>query len=460
MPYTFTDHDILGKGGMGRVYKGRDHNGKTVAIKMMSNKVTCYPEYRELFNGEVKTLRSMDNPSVVHIVGEPFSDPEGNLYLPMEFVDGETLEHHINEHGPAPEHVAIALMGKILDAMQYVHDSGCIHRDIKPSNIMLRSDGSICIIDFGIAKDAAVGSTGKTVGRIIGTDGYMSPEQAAGLNIDKRTDIYSLGCVLFFILTGRPAIERKQNSYDTIHAILNDHLPSPSEVKPGISQNTDNVFRKAVDKNMLKRFQSAKGFKDALQGTSDNHDTSHTSQNCPTVKVGRASDNDILVNNEYVSGHHLVIRGLKNEQTGGYQLEMEDISSNGSGMDGRRIYKQTVKVDYTSTTMLPQVLLAGRGECPLDWAEVVKQLKQQGWMDKPSSSSSLVSPPLPQNPDEKLGCLLTLVSFLFPIVGWVLWAVWKDQYHTKASSAAKWAWIGFAVGIVYNIIVFCIISMS
>lgn len=453
MPYEFTEQDIIGKGGMGCVYKGRDSDGHTVAIKMMSNQVTCYPEYRELFNGEVQTLRCMDNPSVVHIVGEPFSDSAGNLYLPMEYVDGQTLEHYIKEHGPMSVQDAISLMAKILDAMQYVHDQNCIHRDIKPSNIMRRKDGTICIIDFGIAKDAAVGGTGKTVGRIIGTDGYMSPEQADGLNIDKRTDIYSLGCVLFFMLTGRPAVEKKQNSYDTIRAILKDHIPSPSDVRQGISPRIDDVFRKAVDKNMVKRFQSATAFKKAL---TECDSPTHVVE-IPTVRVGRAADNDMQVNNEYVSGHHLVIRGLKEETAGGtgYQLEVEDISSNGSGINGRRIHKQTVMIDYTSTAMLPQLLLAGKGECPLDWKEVVGRLKRQGWMNnRPSPSPA----PHPQ-PSDELGLLLTLVSFLFPIVGWILWGVWKDQYHTKAVAAATWAWIGFAVGTVFNIIIFLIISL-
>ncbi len=458
MPYTFTDKDIIGKGGMGCVYKGLDPNGRTVAIKMMSNKVTCYPEYRELFNGEVETLRCMDNPSVVHIVGEPFGDAAGNLYLPMEFVDGKTLEHYIKEHGKMSEQEAISLMGMILDAMQYVHDQNCIHRDIKPSNIMLRNDRdrSICIIDFGIAKDAAVGSTGKTVGRIIGTDGYMSPEQAAGLNIDKRTDIYSLGCVLFFILTGKPAIEKKQNSYDTINAILKDQIPSPSEMVPGVSKGIDDVFRKAVDKNMVLRFQSAKEFKEALPDISNVNHRTHLIET-PTVRVGRAANNDMQISNEYVSGLHLVIRGLKKEAADGtgYQLEVEDTSSNGTGMDGRRIHKQTVVIDYTSTAMLPQLLLAGRGDCPLDWAEVVSRLKRKGWM----VGSHHPVPPRPQPKSDELGCLLTLVSFLFPIIGWILWGVWKDQYHAKAAAAAKWAWIGFAVGVVYNIIVFIILSI-
>lgn len=461
MPYQFTENNIIGKGGMGCVYRGHDQNGNMVAIKMMSNQVSCYPEYRELFNSEVETLRRMNNPSVVHIVGNPFNDSAGNLYLPMEYVDGKTLEHYIKERGPMSEHDAIALMAQILDAMQYVHSQNCIHRDIKPSNIMLRKDGSICVIDFGIAKDAAVGSTGKTVGRIIGTDGYMSPEQANGLNIDRRTDIYSLGCVLFFILTGKHAVAKKQNSYETIQAILNAQMPLPSQVVKGISPNTDNVFLKAVDKNMMKRFQSAEEFKKALQAETSSADVHHTHLiDIPTVRVGRASDNDIQIHSEYVSGNHLIIRGLETDEGYGTicQLEVEDISSNGSGLNGRRLYHQTVTIDYTSTAMLPQILLAGRGDCQLNWHEVISILKQQGWMAQITTNKTKPAdipqpqPPTPADSSEKLGCVLSILSILAPVVGWVLWAVWKDQRPTQASTAAKCAWIGFIFGLISNAI--------
>ena len=182
MSYQYSDNDIIGRGGMGCVYKGRDPAGNLVAIKMMSNQVTCYPEYRALFQSEVNALRKMNHPSVVRIVGKPFQDSAGNLFLPMEYVQGKTIEQYIRQNGPMSSNKAIEVMKMVLEAMQYVHEHGCIHRDIKPSNIMIRDDGRICIIDFGIAKDSEVGSSGKTVGRIIGTDGYMSPEQATGLS--------------------------------------------------------------------------------------------------------------------------------------------------------------------------------------------------------------------------------------------------------------------------------------
>lgn len=460
MRYQICDSDIIGRGGMGCVYKGRDPKGNLVAIKMMSNQVTCYPEYRALFQSEVDSLRQMHHPSVVKIVGEPFGDSKGNLYLPMEFIQGMTIEQYVRSNGPIPPNIAKEFMIKILNAMSYVHSHrvadqqgherymGCIHRDIKPSNIMIRTNGEVCIIDFGIAKDSQVGSTGKTVGRIIGTDGYMSPEQANGLNIDKRTDIYSLGCVLYFMLTGQHAIAKKENDYKTIQAILHAEMPIPSHTNPGISSELDQVFLKAVDKDMRKRFQTADEFKQALSGESH---LIPPHQAVPTVTVGSSSDNDITINNQFVSKHHLVIRGKQiavedpyNGSSSHSVVEVEDISRNGTGMNGRRLHHAIETIDFTTTHDLPQVMLAGRPECILNWSDVTSRLKAQGWDVTPLPPPP---PPPPHTPDS-LAIGWAIVSLLFPIIGWILWGVWKEEHPEKASQAAKWAWAGFVINLI------------
>lgn len=425
----------IGRGGMGCVYQGRDSAGQIVAIKMMSNQVTCYPEYRALFNSEVDTLKRMKHPSVVHIVGEPFDDEKGNLYLPMEFIRGETIEQYVKNKGTFSVSEAVQVMIKILDAIQYVHDQNCIHRDIKPSNIMLRADKSVCIIDFGIAKDAEIGSTGKTIGRIIGTDGYMSPEQAKGLHIDKRTDIYSIGCVFYFMLTGKHAIAKSEHDYKTVQAIINDTIPSLSLSVPDISPDINNAFLKSVHKNMTLRFQTAGDFKKALLGNSG-----RSNSNGRIVTVGKAADNDIRFSNEYVSGHHLIIKGYTTVYTGGdcdkhYIVEIEDISTNGTGIDGKRVHHSAVRIDCTATHMDPTIMLAGRPECLLDWQEVLQRLGE---------------PSLPVK--EGLSFFLGIVSFLFPIVGWILWGIWKNENPTKSSQVAKWAWAGFVFNLIISLI--------
>ena len=545
MKYTLLEE--IGRGGMGCVYKGVDSTGRIVALKMMSNRVTCFPEYRNLFQSEVDTLRRLNHPSVVHIVGDPYQDAAGNLILPMEFVEGETLEHYIARNGVMPPQEAARLMCKILEVMQYVHDRQKIHRDIKPSNIMLRADGSICMIDFGIAKDAKIG-TGNTVGRIIGTDGYMSPEQADGLNIDTRTDIYSLGCVMYYMLTGKNAIQKGSNEYETINTILRFKVQPPSSVVPGIPEYIDKAVMKAMDKNMRLRYQSADEFrrdldmsagsgprpdgymspeqadglnidtrtdiyslgcvmyymltgKNAIQKGSNEYETINTilrfkvqppSSVVPgipeyidkavmkamdknmrlryqsadefrrdldmsagsgprpaTVTIGSSPDNDIVVHNEYVSRHHLVVNGVSEPGADGcmsHFLEIVDNSTNGTGVDGRPLRHASMRVEYNGTVALPQVLLAARAECPVDWNQVVRMLKQRGWNPQQL-------PPLPETATEGLSLLLAIVSFLIPVAGWIMWGVWRSESPAKANLAGRLGFAGFVANLLLILII-------
>lgn len=437
MPYTLLEE--IGHGGMGCVYKGKDSNGRKVAIKMMSNRVTCYPEYRQLFQSEVETLKRMDHPSVVHIVGEPYGDDKGNLYLPMEYIEGQTVEQKVNTEGTIPMEEAVCLMCKILEALQYVHDRNRIHRDIKPSNIMIRPDGSICIIDFGIAKDARVGS-GNTVGRIIGTDGYMSPEQANGLNIDRRTDIYSLGCVLYYLLTGKHAISKGKNDYETICNILKNIPLLPSQTGTGVSTALDDVFAKAVDKNMTLRYQTASEFKDAIEQA--------IGKTSPCVTIGRLESNNIVIRHDDVSRKHLIIRGVERPMTGGevmYQLEIIDVGSkNGTGVNGKLLRNDTYSINYEGTINLPEVFLAGKPELAINWSTVMSKLRSKGWDPQVYNHPE---PPRPPIPEDSLHWFLSIVS-LIPLVGWILWGVYKDEHPQKASLAAKLGWIGFIINLI------------
>ena len=436
----------LGRGGMGCVYKAQSSIDNTiVALKMMSNRVTCYPEYRELFKSEVDTLKRMNHPSVVRIVGEPYNDDAGNYYLPMEFIEGKTIEQHVNLHGAFSLDEAVNLMTNILEALQYVHDRNRIHRDIKPSNIMIRPDGRICIIDFGIAKDARIGGTGKTVGRVIGTDGYMSPEQANGMNIDHRTDIYSIGCVFYYLITGKHAIEKSNSDYATIANILHGNMPIPSQTKSSISSSVDSVFLKSVDKNMMNRYQTASEFKDALLEI--------CGKTIPRIIIGSSSDNDIQINNQYVSRHHLIIKGLELPTTGGatkYAIEITDNNStNGTGVDGRPLKNSSIVIDYNGTMNMPEVLLAARLECQLNWKEVVTKLKIKGW-----NPGKIILPPPPPSPEpERMSILIGIACFLLPLIGLILWGVWRSKYPKKAAQVLKVAAIGFVVNNIINLII-------
>lgn len=437
----------VGKGGMGAVYEAYDSNGDRVALKKMSAEAASHPDYRDMFDHEVKALRKLSNPSVVKIVGEPFSDAGGNLFLPMEFVEGKTLSQIVQSDGPFDEQKALAVFLKLLDAFSYIHSKNCIHRDVKPSNIMIRPDGSVCVIDFGIAKDSKT-STGKTIGRVVGTDGYMSPEQANGLNIDTRTDIYSLGCLLHYMLTGSHAIPKQSNDYETICAILGNQFPLVSDKGITVSDKVQKAILKAVNKNMTLRFQTAEEFKKAFQ--SGQLDT-----NRYVVTVGRTGC-DINYSGEYISKNHLDIVFVMN--TGSNHVTITDHSRNGTGVNGRMIkgtsydfsYFPTIKSDKSS---FPTVMLSGLPDYTLDWQEVKNVLFEK--MGRPTSvlnsdntNDAITTPsPNPQPVADDITVGYGILCFVVPIAGWVLGAIWKSKYPAKAKSANKLAWYGFLFNI-------------
>ena len=441
----------VGKGGMGCVYESLDSSNNKVALKMMSAKAAAHPDYREKFDHEVRSLRKLSHPSIVKIVGEPFSDEGGNLFLPMEFVEGKTISQIVQANGAFNEQEAISIFIKLLDAFSYIHNKSCIHRDVKPSNIMIRPDGSICVIDFGIAKDSKT-STGKTIGRVVGTDGYMSPEQANGYNIDTRTDIYSLGCLLHYMLTGTHAIPKQSNDYDTICAILENNFPLISEKGFTVSDKTQKAILTAVNKNMTLRFQTTEEFKAAL-----------TDKAICKISVGR-SNCDITLYGEYVSSHHLdIIWEPQNEKGSSYKVTIKDHSTNGTGVNGRKIknesysfmINQSVKSLMNDPSSLPQVMIAGLASHVLEWKTVLNILFEK--MDLPTSiideytgdtdvHGGLVEP----SKSEDITVGYGILCFVIPIAGWILGAVWKSENPIKAKSANKLAWYGFLFNLVMS----------
>lgn len=439
----------VGKGGMGCVYEATDSFGRKVALKMMSCTAAMQSDYRDMFNQEVKSLQILSNPSIVKIVGESFSDDSGNLYLPMEFVEGKTLSQIIQKNGPFSEEKALSIFISLLDTFAYIHKKHCIHRDVKPSNVMIRLDDSVCVIDFGIAKDSKT-VTGQTVGRIVGTDGYMSPEQADGFNIDTRTDIYSLGCLLHYMLTGSHAIVKQSNEYDTICAILENDFPLVSEKGFSVSDRTQKAILTAVNKNMTLRFQTAEEFKEALTGQSINR---------YKVTVGRSNCNIVLLG-EYVSSHHLdIIWQLKDSRGTSFSVTIEDHSTNGTGINGRKIKNDSFSFDVDKSVValmndcssLPVVMIAGLPDYTLDWKTVLNFLFEK--MDLPTSIVRDTEVGGGDNNTgvdysnainvEKISIGFGLLCFLIPIVGWVLGSVWNLSSPSKAKDANVLGWFGF-----------------
>ena len=227
-------HERIGAGGMGEVYRARDTKlQRDVAIKILPPAFTANPNRRARFEREARTLASLNHPNIATIHG--VEDGDGIHALVMELVDGETIaERLLRGTLPVPE--ALAVARQIADALDTAHERGIVHRDLKPANVKVTSSGLVKVLDFGLAKavagddlepDDADASTvtafATQEGLVVGTPAYMSPEQMRGQSVDKRTDIWAFGCLLYEMIAGRPAFARQTIS-DTIAAIL-DHDP-------------------------------------------------------------------------------------------------------------------------------------------------------------------------------------------------------------------------------------------
>jgi serine/threonine-protein kinase len=209
---------LIGKGGMGEVYRARDLKlGRDVAIKVLPDAVAREQERLARFEREGRTLAALNHPNIANIYG--LEDTSDVRALVMELVDGPTLADRI-ARGPIPPAEAVAIARQIVEAFDAAHERGIVHRDLKPANIKITLGGVVKVLDFGLAKapddpvrpDLSQSPTITAVntrdGVILGTAAYMSPEQARGLAIDKRTDIWAFGCVLYEMLVGRSAFGR------------------------------------------------------------------------------------------------------------------------------------------------------------------------------------------------------------------------------------------------------------
>ncbi|GHU12585.1 hypothetical protein FACS1894161_1140 [Spirochaetia bacterium] len=357
----------LGQGGMGKVYLGADNKGNLVAIKEMLAEYVTDSDLRARFHQEVKISSQMEHPSIVKMYAS--FEENGNLYLVMEYIEGETIEQYVRQRGSIDEGEAIRLICETLSALGYAHQKGFVHRDIKPSNIMIRPNGSICLLDFGIAKD--MNSNGLTIGQAtIGTDGYMSPEQAGAYNIDHRTDIYSLGCVLFYMLTGHHAIEKRANDLETKMAIIQNDFPQVIDYNHNISANTQKILHKATHKNMMQRFQSCREFELELSNR-----RTMVIDNNNNISIGRGNC-DIIIPHPKVSQHHADIR--IEVQSGHTRYVFQDRSTNGTVVDGNKIHNTEIEI-YPQTN--PVILLAGTAE--LQWDAVEEIFRKKGNLNNP-----------------------------------------------------------------------------
>lgn len=255
---------VIGRGGMAEVYEGTDRRlNRRVAIKVLRPDLARDPMFQERFRREAQSAAGLNHPNIVAIydTGEDLigtGDSQVSVpYIVMEYVDGETLRHHLN-NGPRilPER-ALEVIAGVLAALDYAHRHGIVHRDIKPANIMINTNGDAKVMDFGIARamtDAATAVTASS--SVMGTAQYLSPEQARGELVDARSDLYSTGCVLYELLVGKPPFNG-----DSAVAIAYQHVneipPAPSSIDAEVPNQLDLIVLTALAKLPSNRYRSA-----------------------------------------------------------------------------------------------------------------------------------------------------------------------------------------------------------
>lgn len=247
--------ETVGVGGMAVVYKAHDlMDDRIVAIKVLKSEYMGNEEFRRRFKNECKAIAVLDHPNIVKVYDVSFGDRIE--YIVMEYIDGITLKEYIEQQKVVQWKDAVHFTVQILRALQHAHDKGIIHRDIKPQNIMLLADGTIKVTDFGIARFSRNTSHTFNSEQAIGSVHYISPEQASGEITDEKTDLYSVGIMLYEMLTGRLPFEA--DSAVSVAIMQMQSTPKmPREINPDIPEGLEQITIRAMQKNPAQRYQSA-----------------------------------------------------------------------------------------------------------------------------------------------------------------------------------------------------------
>jgi TolB-like protein/Flp pilus assembly protein TadD len=261
----------IGSGGMGEVYRATDNKlGREVALKVLPAGMAANADRLERFRREAKALAALDHPGIVTVFS--VEEADGVHFLTMQLIEGQALDSAIPEGG-MPVQRLLDIAGTLADALAAAHDRGIIHRDLKPANVMITSDGRVKVLDFGLAKelrgadpmDVTLASSPHTeVGVVMGTPAYMSPEQVVGAPLDHRTDIFSLGVLLYEMVTGRRPFQGR-SSAETTSAILRDTPAAVTEVRADVPGDLARIIRRCLEKDPRHRIQTARDVANELK---------------------------------------------------------------------------------------------------------------------------------------------------------------------------------------------------
>jgi serine/threonine protein kinase len=258
---------VLGKGAMGIVYEGRDPNLdrrvaiKTVKVENLSEEAAA--EYEHRFRTEARSAARLQHPNIVSVYD---SDRDGDTaFLVMEYIQGEDLKHHLDRGVRYSLEQSLKMIRDLLSALDYAHKQGIVHRDIKPANLLIEPDtGRVKLTDFGVARIQDSSEATRTQGSMVGTLKYMSPEQVQGQKIDSRADLFSVGVVLYQLLTDKRPFDG-DNDFSIIHQIIGHDPPPPSSFNARLPTAIDAVVARALAKSRDERFATARDFAVALQ---------------------------------------------------------------------------------------------------------------------------------------------------------------------------------------------------
>jgi eukaryotic-like serine/threonine-protein kinase len=271
-PYLITH--AIGTGGMGEVYRACDTRlDRDVAIKVLPTHIAHDPDRRARFEREARAVAALAHPNILAIYD--VGSHEGRAYLVTELLEGETLRERLRG-GPFAPRKAVEIAIQIAGGLAAAHERGIVHRDLKPENVFVTDDGRVKILDFGLAAQFATSAgdpdsptmpAGTEPGVLLGTIGYMSPEQIRGVKLDPRTDIFAFGAVLFEMLTGRRAFQR-ETAAETMTAILREDVPELSSTGREIPLPLDRIVRRCLEKSVGERLQAARDVAIALEAVS------------------------------------------------------------------------------------------------------------------------------------------------------------------------------------------------